>query len=383
MSPDTARGASVIDRYRSSIGKARDALTTPALILDAAALRGNIAAMAVRMRGPTRLRPHAKSHKCAEIARLQVEAGAIGVTTATVWEAVALVRAGIEDVLIANQVVGEEKIRSLAEAAREACLTVAVDDSGNAKALSEAAGAAGSEIGVLVEIDVGMNRCGVRSREEALRVAARVHELPCLRLRGVMGYEGHCVMETDRSARERKARAAMEYLLSVADAQAGAGLPVEVVSAGGTGTYDLTGMNPRVTEIQAGSYVFMDATRLAIISGFAPALTVLTTVISRQGTTLVLDGGKKTVGADFTLPRIVGFPPDQVAPLRFAEEHLLCDVAADCPLVVGDRVELVPGYCPTTVNLHEIYHVVEEGVVVDLWPVLARGAGTGGMTCPF
>ncbi len=121
----------------------------------------------------------------------------------------------------------------------------------------------------------------------------------------------------------------------------------------------------------------MDAARLPIIAEFAPALTVLTTVISRQGTTLVLDAGKKTVGVDFTLPRLTDYPPDQVAPRAATEEHLLCDVAAECPLAVGDRVEVVPGYAPTTINLHEVYHVVEEGVVVDLWPVLARGAGTG------
>ncbi len=379
MSPDTLSTAVVIDSYRSDKGKPRDALATPALILDAAVVRRNIAAMAARTRGPTRLRPHAKSHKCAQIAHLQIEAGAIGVTTATVWEAAALVEAGIEDVLIANQVVGDEKVSRLAELARDARLTVAVDDAGNAKALSVAAGAAGSEIGVLVEVDVGMNRCGVRSKEEALRLAERLQSLPGLRPRGVMGYEGHCALEMDRTARERNARAAMEYLLSVADALAGAGFPAEVVSAGGTGTYDLTGMNPRVTEIQAGSYIFMDATRMAIISEFAPALTVLTTVISRQGTTLVLDSGKKTVGADFTLPRIVGFLPEQVVARKFAEEHLLCEVAADCRLAVGDRLEIVPGYCPTTVNLHEVYHVVEAGVVVDLWPVLARGAGTGGI----
>jgi D-serine deaminase-like pyridoxal phosphate-dependent protein len=119
----------------------------------------------------------------------------------------------------------------------------------------------------------------------------------------------------------------------------------------------------------------MDAARLAFITEFAPALTVLTTVISRQGSTLVLDGGKKTVSPDFTLPRLVGFPPEQIAPRLITEEHLLCDVAADCPLAVGDRVEMVPGYCPTTINLHAVYHVVEEGVVVDLWPVIARGAG--------
>src|SRR5947207_4885856 len=150
MSPEPARVSSVVDRYRSNLAKGRDELTTPARILDVAVVRRNIAAMAARMQGLTRLRPHAKSHKCAQIARLQVEAGAIGVTTATVWEAAALVRAGIEDVLIANQVVGEEKVRRLADTAREARLTVAVDDPGNAEMLSKAAGAAGSEIGVLV-----------------------------------------------------------------------------------------------------------------------------------------------------------------------------------------------------------------------------------------
>jgi len=192
-----------------------------------------------------------------------------------------------------------------------------------------------------------------------------------------MGYEGHCVLEKDREVRGRKANAAMEYLLSIADALAAGGHAVEVVSAGGTGTYDLTGMNPRVTEIQAGSYVFMDSTRLAIISEFTPALTVSATVVSRQGTTLVLDAGKKTVGVDFTLPRIAGIPPEQAVPRVASEEHLLYDVTPECPLAMGDRVEVIPGYCPTTVNLHDAFHVVQDGIVVDIWPVMARGAGRG------
>ncbi len=368
-----------LDTYRSDIGKAHHALATPAFILDAAVLERNIVAMASRMRGPTRLRPHAKSHKCAQIARRQVEAGAIGITTATVWEAAALAAAGIRDLLIANEVVGDEKVRQLAASARDARLTVAVDDPANAETLSAAADAAGSEISVLVDVDVGMHRCGVRSREEALRLAERLHRLPGLRLCGVMGYEGHSVLEADRDVRARKAAAAIEYLLEIADALVTAGFPVEVVSAGGTGTYDLTGHNPRVTEIQAGSYVLMDATRLALLSEFAPALTVLAAVVSRQGTRLVLDAGKKTVGVDFTLPPIAGFPPEQVVPLRAAEEHLLYEVAPECPLAVGDRVEIIPGYCPTTANLHDVYHVVQENTVVDVWPVLARGAGRGGV----
>jgi D-serine deaminase-like pyridoxal phosphate-dependent protein len=155
------------------------------------------------------------------------------------------------------------------------------------------------------------------------------------------------------------------------DQLAAAGHPMEIVSAGGTGTYDITGLHPRVTEVQAGSYVFMDVGRLAIVPDFAPALTVLCTVVSRQGTTAVLDGGRKTVGAELGLPQPVGVAGTTRA---LNEEHLLLDVPADSPLRVGDTVEVIPGYAPTTVNLHEVYHVVEDGVIQDIWPIRARGA---------
>src|SRR5437764_9735568 len=152
----------MLEAYRSSIGRRWRDLATPALILDRQVLVRNIATMAARLPGPARLRPHAKSHKCAQIARLQLDAGAIGLTTATVWEAAALSRAGVPDLLIANEVVGGEKIEALAETARAARVTVAVDDAGNAGTLAAAAREAGSEIGVLVDVDVGMGRCGVR-----------------------------------------------------------------------------------------------------------------------------------------------------------------------------------------------------------------------------
>ncbi len=372
------------EAYRRAIGKTHEALTTPALLLDLKTVRSNIATMAASLRNTAGLRPHAKSHKCAQIARMQVEAGAIGITTATVWEAVALLSAGLTNILIANEVVGPGKIRALAQAARwpepsasgaAPRITVAVDDAGNAAELSAAAVAAESEISVLIDVDTGMNRCGVRSAEQALRLAAEIVRLPGLRLRGVTGYEGHAVLEKDRAVRAGKVQAAMDYLLGIVDRLVAAGFPIEVVSAGGTGSYDLTGMTPRITEIQAGSYVFTDVTRMAIVPAFAPGLTVLSTVVSRQGGTLVLDGGKKTVGVDLNLPRMVGY---EAVPRSAAEEHLLFDVPADCPLAIGDRVEVIPGYAPTTINLHEVYYVLQDGVVVDVWPILARGAGQGG-----
>ena len=366
-----ADGGSVVERYRAAVGKPKSGAVTPALLLDAKAARCNIRRMADRLTGPARLRPHAKLHKSPQIAKWQLEAGAIGVTTATVWEAAMLAEEGISDLLIANQVVGPEKVRQAAEVAREVSLMVAVDDCSNAESLAAAAHAAGSRIGVLIDVDTGMNRCGVRSPEEALRVAACVSTLRGLQLRGVTGYEGHCVLEPDRAARTQKATSAMDYLLGIVDQLAAAGHPMEIVSAGGTGTYDITGLHPRVTEVQAGSYVFMDVGRLAIVPDFAPALTVLCTVVSRQGTTAVLDGGRKTVGAELGLPQPVGVAGTTRA---LNEEHLLLDVPADSPLRVGDTVEVIPGYAPTTVNLHEVYHVVEDGVIQDIWPIRARGA---------
>jgi D-serine deaminase-like pyridoxal phosphate-dependent protein len=166
----------------------------------------------------------------------------------------------------------------------------------------------------------------------------------------------------------------MERLLAFKEALAAAGFPMEVVSAGGTGTFDLTGANPGVTEIQAGSYVFSDATRRGIVPDFEVALTVLATIVSRHGDTLVIDAGIKTVGVDYTTPRIAG---DLATVRRAAEEHMICEAAAGCALRVGDQVQVIPGYCPTTINLHDVFHVIEDGVVVEVWPVLARGPGRG------
>jgi len=364
--------------YASAVGRSRRELTTPALIMDLDIARRNIRFMTERLSTlRAKLRPHVKCQKSPELARLQVEAGAIGVCTATVWEAIVMSRAGIRDVLIANQVGGREKIGALAKAAAQGRLTVAVDHPRNADDLSAAAQAAGGKLEVLIEVDVGMGRGGVRSAEEAVALAQHVAKLPGLRLRGVQGYEGHCMLEPDRATRIHKARAAMDYLGTVIDSLAAAGFGCEVVSAGGTGTYDITGDNPRVTEIQAGSYVFMDNFHGNLVPGFSRALTVLGTVVIHHGRTIVLDAGRKSVGIDFVLPTMADYPFYQAR--YFAEEHALFDVDERCSLKLGDAVELIPGYAPTTVNLYDAYHVVEKGVVVDIWPIVPRGAGHGGL----
>ncbi len=362
--------------YRSAIGRSRHDLVTPALILDLDVARRNIATMAEYMHTvPAKLRPHIKVHKSPELARMQMEAGeAIGLTTATVWEAVVMVRGGIDDILIANEVVGKEKIRALAELASDARITVAIDNAQNAEELSVAALAVGSTLGVLIDLDVGMERCGVRTKEEALDLAEAVSKLPGLRLDGMMGYEGHCMLEPDPDLRVRKAHAAMDKLMDAVDFLAQAGFESKVISAGGTGTYNITGAHPRVTELQAGSYVVMDAFHAQLVPGFPVALTVLATVISRQGNRIVLDSGRKTVGSELGLPLLKDVP---AATAAIAEEHLLVDVDPGSPVKVGDRLEVVSGYGPTTVNLHDVYYVVENDVVTDVWPIRSRGAGLG------
>ncbi len=364
--------------YGSAIGRNRRDLVTPALIMDLDVVRQNIQFMMERLSTmKAKLRPHVKCQKSPELARMQVEAGAIGVCTATVWEAIVMSSSGVEDVMIANEVGGTEKITALARAAKDGHLTVAIDDTRNAEDLSNAVQAAGSKLDVVIEVDVGMGRGGVRSPDEAVTLAQRVAKLPGLRLRGVQGYEGHCMVEPDRAVRIQKARAAMDYLVGVVDHLSAAGFKCEIVSAGGTGTYDITGNNPRVTEIQAGSYTFMDNFHGNLVPGFGRALTVLGTVVIQHGNTIVLDSGRKSVGIDYVLPTLVDYPFYQAR--YFAEEHALFDVDEQCRMKLGDTVELTPGYAPTTVNLYDAYHVVEKDVVVDIWPIVPRGAGHGGL----
>jgi D-serine deaminase-like pyridoxal phosphate-dependent protein len=360
--------------YQSSLGKNRGELTTPALILDLDVAKKNIRVMAERMRSmPAALRPHTKVQKCPELAHLQIEAGAIGVCTATVWEAIVMRRSGIEDVLIANEVEGPEKIRALAREARQGGIRIAVDDPGNAEQLSQAARAADTTIGVLIEIDVGMGRGGVRSIKEAVALAHTIDRLPGLSLDGVQGYEGHCMLEPDRELRVQKAKAALDYVGETIRELRDAGFECPVVSAGGTGTYDITGSDQRVTELQAGSYVFMDNFHGNLVPGFDRSLTVLSTVMIQHGNTIVMDAGRKSIGIDFIQPTMMEFPGYQAR--YFAEEHALFDVDESCPLKRGDTVEFIPGYAPTTVNLYDAFHVVENDVVVDVWPIIPRGPG--------
>jgi D-serine deaminase-like pyridoxal phosphate-dependent protein len=352
------------------IGRPRDELPTPALVLDVDTMRDNIATMAAWNRDHVAVRPHFKTHKCIEIAREQISAGAIGITCATVWEARALVNAGLDEILIANEVVGPAKLSVLGELAQEARITVAVDDADNATALAEMARSGGAELGAIVEIDVGLHRGGVRSAVQAVRLARHVATLSGLRLRGVMGYEGHVVTEPDPLVRRRRAALAMDELVGFVDALRDDGHTVEIVSAGGTNTYDMTGADPRITELQAGTYVVMDGAYAPLAPAFRPALTIMATVVSRQGATAVLDCGTKCLAVDAALPT----PP--IGSVREVhEEHTLLDVGDGEPPAIGDVLELTVGYCGGTINLHDVYFVASGEEIVDIWGIRGRGPG--------
>jgi D-serine deaminase-like pyridoxal phosphate-dependent protein len=368
---DRVRGA-----YSSAIGRRREEVITPALILDLRVAQRNIEKMAECLRSTTaKLRPHIKVHKSPQLARMQLEAGAIGLSVATVWEAIVMAGSGAPSVFVVNTVAGTEKLAALAALARETEVMIAVDDLRNCSAISQAATEADSTLAVLIEVDTGMDRAGADSVEEAIELAARVSELPGLKLIGVTGYEGHCSVTPERHLRHKRQRLAMGFLVETAEAIRREGLPLPIVSAGGTATWDWTATYPGVTEIQAGSYVVMDNFHGAKVGNFDCALTVAATVISRRPDRVIVDAGNKSMGAS-ALASIKGH---DLANFRFDEEHGLFAASAADGLAVGDVVELIPGYAPGTVNWYDAYHVIEDDRVVDIWPVIPRGPGHGGL----
>jgi D-serine deaminase-like pyridoxal phosphate-dependent protein len=352
----------------------RQDLDTPALVLDLDRVERNIATMARWFaERPARLRPHFKTPKCAEIARRQLEAGALGITCAKLGEAEALADAGVAaSVLVANQVIGARKLeRLVALAPRLPELIVAVDAPAQVEALDAALAGGRARVGALVEVDSGMHRCGTQSPEETVALARRLRASR-VAYRGVMGYEGHAVLVPDAAKRKSLAEAALAELSRHVEALRAAGLAPEIVSAGGTGTYDLTGSAPFVTEIQAGSYVFMDGAYRKVRGDFECALSVLVTVVHVRGRLVITDCGMKALSHEF------GMPEGATLPLRcvgLSEEHghVLVDEGADLGLAPGDRFELLPSHGDTTINLHEQYHVVRGERVEAVWPIIARG----------
>jgi D-threonine aldolase len=363
--------------YGAAIGRPREELATPALVLDIDAAQRNIDHMASELKqlGAAVIRPHYKTHKSPDIARRQVDAGAGGLSMATVWEAVVLAAAGFDDLFVVNTVAHPAKLRALAGLARDHRVLVAVDEAGNAAALSAAATAAGSTLGVMIEVDTGMDRCGVDSAADCLDLARVVTGLPGLHLEGITGYEGHCSLTPDNDLRHERQRTAMAFFTGVGDAMEADGIPCPIRSAGGIATWNWTAAYPGITEIQAGTYVVMDNFHGVMVPGFEHSLSIAATVISRQSGKVIVDAGSKSVAA----PAGVTIAGHDLAVFRFDEEHGIFDAAGGSALRVGDPVALVPGYSPSTVNWYDAFHVVQDGVVTDIWPVIPRGPGSHGL----
>ena len=332
-------------------------LPTPALVLDADALEANLAAMAAACPG-ARLRPHVKAHKCTALAAEQVRHGHRSFTCATPREAAGLAAAGVgDDLLVANEVLDVARLRTLADAVERhgVRITVAVDS-----AETVAAAAAAGLGDVLVDVNVGLRRCGCPP-EQAGRLADRARSAG-LTVRGVMGYEGHLMGVVARSERAAQLEACVTSLVAAHVLVGG-----DVVSTGGTGTYDLH--DDRVTEVQAGSYALMDTHYARLGLPFAQALFVVGTVISVSGRWAVADVGLKALGMDHGDPSVDG------ADVWFcSDEHVtFAPTAGGAAWRAGDRVRVVPAHCDPTVAMHERVHLVRGDEVLDTWPVDLRG----------
>ncbi len=360
--------------FTNTIGMQKEELDTPALCLDIEALERNLKRMADFF-APLRagLRPHFKTHKTPVLAHMQMKAGAVGITCAKLGEAEVLAQSGVQDILIANQIVTSGKIRRLVSLAGYTGIMVAVDDKSNARDIDRAARGRGVRVRVLVEVDVGMKRCGVSPDQAAVDLARDILKCESLQFEGIMGYEGHAVMIENPEDRKATAEKAMGLLAHTSEILGQAGIPVKIVSGGGTGTYNITSRCPGITEVQAGSYLTMDRQyrENVGIRDFEYALTLLTTVIHAETRLAVGDAGMKSLSTDFGMPGVLRPPGWKVRNL--AEEHCFLENAGGAPLKTGDTVELVPGHGCTTINLHDVYHVLRDGVLEGAWRISARG----------
>lgn len=355
------------------------AVDTPALLLDLDAFDANLAAVhAFVAAHGVRLRAHGKAHKCSEIGRRQVAAGSVGLCCQKVGEAEVFARAGIDDLLVSNVIVGESKARRLAALARDARIGVCVDSSLQVAQLGSAAREAGATLELLIEIDAGMPRCGVGEPDEAVALAREIAaHRPWLLLRGLQAYQGRAQHLRTPAQREAAIAQAAARVARFRAALQAAGHACAEVTGGGTGSYPLELATGAWTEVQPGSYVLMDADYAANepqpgAPVLRQALEVLCTVITVRPSHAVLDAGLKAFATDSGLP--VSCEAGWTV-RGLSDEHTVLVPGPDAsPLQVGAKLRLIPGHCDPTVNLHDWIVAHRAGRVQAVWPVDARGA---------
>jgi D-serine deaminase-like pyridoxal phosphate-dependent protein len=353
---------------------------TPALILDLDAFEANLNRLQESIAGrKIMLRPHAKSHKCPQIALRQIALGAVGVCCQKVSEAEAMVEGGVPDVLVANEVVGATKLRRLAALAKQARVAVCADDAGNVRDIDAAAREFSVTIDVLVEVNVGANRCGVEPGEPALTVAQAIAACRTLRYAGLQAYQGGA--QHMRKVEERRAAiaAAVDGVQRTLALIEKAGLPRGKVTGAGTGTYLFEAASPVYDELQVGSYIFMDADYAknewteSGIPRFEHSLFIWSTVMSTPtADRAICDAGLKASSVDSGMPRVFDTPG--VEYVKASDEHGVLKRDANARVKLGDKLKLGPGHCDPTVNLYDHFVCVRDGRVEALWPIAARGA---------
>ena len=365
----------------AEVGMSLSEVDTPALVIDLEPYERNLRRMAKRLADhPVKLRAHAKTHKCAVIARHQMALGAVGVCCQKVGEAEALVRGGVDDVLISNQIVGRGKIERLVALSREAKVMVCCDHRRNADALSEIATERGVDLRILVEIDCGSGRCGVNPGADAVELARYIESLPGLSFAGLQSYQGRAQHVRGYTERQVAVRKAADLTRQTVQLLADGGLECDVVSGAGTGTFEFEMTYGVHNEMQAGSYVFMDADygrnldrAGEPVSDFEHSLFVLATVMSmnRPGHAVV-DAGLKAFSVDQGLPWAFERPGIEFS--RISDEHGTLGCDEDVTLELGEKLLFIPGHCDPTVNLYDWYVCVRNQRVEALWPIVARGA---------
>jgi 3-hydroxy-D-aspartate aldolase len=358
------------------IGQRLEEVDTPALLVDLDAFEKNIATLSAAVGKSVRIRAHAKTHKCPEIAKRQVAAGAVGVCCQKVSEAEALVDGGVADVLVSNEVVGAPKIERLAKLSHRARLGVCVDDLENIRAL----GGCGGKLDVYVEVDVGAGRCGVPPGEPAVRLAQEIRRHANLRFAGLQAYQGRAQHVRGMEERHGLIERAAQHVEHTKRLLRDAGIDCPTVTGAGSGTFMFEVQSGTWNEIQAGSYIFMDADYgrnewAAPLPRFEHSLFVLATVMSRPNPKIaVVDAGLKASSVDSGMPTV--WRRDNLTYKKASDEHGVIEIGEGAAPALGEKLLLVPGHCDPTVNLYDWYVCVRKGFVEEIWPITARGALT-------
>ena len=357
-----------------SLGCRREDLDTPCLILDIEALDRNIARMQSFCRQhQIAWRPHAKSYKSSAVVRRVLDTGAIGITCAKLGEAEVFAALGVSDILITGPIAGSTKLARLQSLRQIADPIVVVDHADHVRMLGEAGFQEAAPLRVLIEIDLGMQRCGVLPGSTAVSLAREIARHPGLAFAGIMGWEGHLLTIEDPAEKRQRIAEAIDGLETTRQALIASGIPCPIVSAGGTGSFPITGTLGVATELEAGGAIFMDLfyRNKCHIEGLEFALTVLTTVISRpDATRAVIDAGRKTLSPDLHLPTVKDRADLNVRWL--SAEHGILSVQDSSGPAIGDKLELIPGYGDWTTVLHDHYFVFRGNRLEAIWPLEAR-----------